>query len=152
MKTKSFAKKINTGFTLIELLVVIAIIGILSSVVLSSLGVARTKGSDAVVKAGMNQIRNQAAIYYDSHNNTYGPGITDCYDPNGIFSVASNIIDNIKLQASSTSPTPKCSTNAEGSSWAISADLRGGGKWCVDSSGSVGAVDVDATNGACQTK
>ena len=41
----------NKGFTLIELLVVIAIIGILSSVVLASLSVTRTRAKEAAFQS-----------------------------------------------------------------------------------------------------
>ncbi len=49
-------KKMQKGFTLIELLVVIAIIGILSSVVITSMGSARTKANTAAFKAEITSI------------------------------------------------------------------------------------------------
>ncbi len=60
----------NKGFTLIELLVVIAIIGLLSSIVLTSLSTARTKGRDARRIASFKQIQNALELYYQD-NGTY---------------------------------------------------------------------------------
>ena len=63
------------GFTLIELLVVIAIIGILSSVVLTSVNSARTKGRDARRVSDIKQIGLALALYYDDHGSEYPDSI-----------------------------------------------------------------------------
>lgn len=47
----------SSGFTLIELLVVVAVIGILSSVVVSSLNTARFRSQDAAVRQQAAQLR-----------------------------------------------------------------------------------------------
>ncbi len=57
----------SRGFTLIELLVVIAIIGILSSVVLASLGTARAKGRDARRLTDVKQFQLALELYYDEY-------------------------------------------------------------------------------------
>lgn len=58
------------GFTLIELLVVVAIIGLLSSVVLSSLDTARAKARDTQRLADLREIRT-ALETYRSENGAY---------------------------------------------------------------------------------
>jgi prepilin-type N-terminal cleavage/methylation domain-containing protein len=58
-----FSKK-HRGFTLIELLVVIAIIGILASIVLVSLGGARSKARDTVRMSDMRQVVSAQEMYY----------------------------------------------------------------------------------------
>jgi len=60
----TLAKK---GFTLIELLVVIAIIGMLSSVILASLGSARIKARDVRRKSDMRQLQTALEMYYSDY-------------------------------------------------------------------------------------
>ncbi len=59
----------NKGFTLIELLVVIAIIGLLATVVMTSLNSARKKGRDARRVEDINQIKTALELYYDANGN-----------------------------------------------------------------------------------
>ncbi len=65
MKSLTFKK----GFTLIELLVVISIIGLLASVVLSNINVARQKASDTQVLQTLFQIKNGIEQYYSDNKN-----------------------------------------------------------------------------------
>jgi len=57
--------KNKSGFTLIELLVVISIIGLLSSVVLTSLSSARKKARDAIRTSDIVQIRSALQMYIE---------------------------------------------------------------------------------------
>jgi prepilin-type N-terminal cleavage/methylation domain-containing protein len=65
--------KNKKGFTLIELLVVIAIIGILASVVLVSMGGARSKARDANRQSDMRQVVSAQEMYYGD-NSAYATG------------------------------------------------------------------------------
>ena len=66
--------KREKGFTLIELLVVIAIIGILSTIVLVSMGGARSKARDAKRQSDIRQITTAQEMYYDANNAQYATG------------------------------------------------------------------------------
>ena len=58
-----------------ELIVVIAIISMLSSIILSSLGKAKQKGSDAAKIRSIQEVKKALAMYYS--DNKYYPTITD---------------------------------------------------------------------------
>ena len=65
---QNFLKKNLGGFTLIELLVVIAIIGILSGIVLVSLGGARAQARDARRQSDIRQVVSAQEMYYGDND------------------------------------------------------------------------------------
>ncbi len=150
MKKVSFKK----GFTLIELLVVIAIIGVLASVILASINTARTKGTDASIKAQLANARVQAELTYDS-NGCYGstcsstvpaviaPGAcsTAIATTGSIFNTSVDPKFSAQISGAITNDTGgfnACSAAVGGTTWAASVGLRTNPTtqaWCVDSSG-----------------
>lgn len=66
-------KTFKKGFTLIELLVVIAIIGLLSSVVMTSLNTARIKSRDTRRKADIKQLEIALEFNYDKYGSYTQP-------------------------------------------------------------------------------
>jgi len=151
----------DRGFTIVELLVVIAIIGLLSAIVLASLSNARNKGNDAAVKSNLDNVRPQAAIFYETNGGytTTGASVTaattpasaNCSTANTLF--ADSIIRQM-INASETangSSVTLCAYTANAAAWAVYSPLivlTSGAGWCVDSLGHSGETSV-LTGTAC---
>lgn len=64
-------KLFTRGFTLIELLVVIALIGLLASIVLTSLNSARGKARDAERESDLRNLQTAIEVYASNNNGLY---------------------------------------------------------------------------------
>ncbi|PIR45505.1 MAG: hypothetical protein COV09_01000 [Candidatus Vogelbacteria bacterium CG10_big_fil_rev_8_21_14_0_10_50_13] len=124
----------NKGFTLIELLVVIAIIGILSGIVLTSLGTARNKAKDAAIKAQLSSLRTQAEIYYDTNSGSYGATGASCSTAGSMWADDSGVVALV-AKIGTDGGTMSCNNTAN--AWAAHSSLVSdtGKFFCVDSNG-----------------
>lgn len=124
----------SSGFTLIELLVVIAIIGVLSAVVIASLGVARTRAADTAVKADAKSLLLEAQNYLDS-NASLGASVATCSAPGTFFaSVKATEITTHMLVNAGATPNLACATDSTGTKLAVSVTLKSGSSFCADNS------------------
>ncbi len=162
-------KKSLRAFTLIELLVVIAIIGILSAVVLASLNSARSKGSDAGVKADLNTVVAQSALDYDGFPNAYAASSISVLATPGPWTEAgtgvpgapqtSILTTTVAHEGATASQALIQASNANGGklqwgvtpgTFVIEAALTTSGYWCIDSTGAAKAEASPLSAGATQ--
>ena len=156
------------GSTLVELLVVIAIIGILSTVVLVSLRMARSKGSDAAIKMDLSTVQVQASRFLQSNKGAYGvydngAGAPAACPPAGTAGATvfhNAIVENAIGAAVINSGGGSAACMSSATAYAVEVSRPPGiittasAYWCVDSAGShcgVNAVLAGVSCGACVT-
>jgi len=140
--------KSKKGFSLLELLIVITIVGLLSSIILSSVSQSRSRAYDSKIKQQLSSFRTAAEIYFSNQTpNVYGPAVSVCTA--GIFNnvSAANGTPGLYLDPISLPSFVQLVCQSTDSAYAVKATLSSGAEyWCVDNKGSSRAIQGDMGN------
>lgn len=123
---------------MVELLIVMTIIGLLMTIVLTSVSNARARAYDSKIKQQLSNFRTAAEVYFNNKEpNGYGPASVSCVS--GMF----NDVDpknaspaNFIAEGNLPYGTQVVCASTE-SAYAVKASLYSGNEyWCVDNKGS----------------
>ena len=130
-------------------MVVIAIIGILSGIVLTSLGSARNKAKDSSAKASLSSMRAEAELGADS-SGQYVSNICSNTGTGRLFNLISAVNNQIQNNSSIACGANGANSIVVNPGWGVSAQLIDGTGYCVDSTGYAGSVGngLNAINGS----
>jgi prepilin-type N-terminal cleavage/methylation domain-containing protein len=139
------------GFTLIELLVVIAIIGILSGIVLVSLGGARAKARDANRQATIRQINSAMEMCYVDANCGGGSEQYATWTANTVLNGTTIDKDGTPNYLTIPNDSVKNYTVATSSeqAYCIYIALESGGYACASNKGTAATTTAPAGNDCC---
>lgn len=147
---KLLTSNLSRGMTLIELLVVITIIGVLSTIILSSVSDSRARAYDSKIKQQLSSFRTAAEIYFQNQvPNTYNVS-SSCSSGMFVSILPSEGSPGLYIDIASMPANTEVVCGSNANSYAVKATLYSGSEyWCVDNSGD--SVKIPGSIGASVT-